>query len=120
MSFTNYRFVELKLEALVKLITDKVLLVEFLMQRTNGKHILIQVLQNFMIQLPISLMDMPTIFDKLNCVYRNHLESEIQNQVSINVRFSSLANDFSEKNESIYLFKNMLRWEHLCKTILKM
>ncbi|XP_034184365.2 regulator of MON1-CCZ1 complex protein bulli [Osmia lignaria lignaria] len=74
-------FVELKLEALVKLITDKVLLVEFLMQRTNGKHILIKVLKNFMILLPISLMDMPTIFDKLNCVYRNHLESEIQNQM---------------------------------------
>ncbi|KAG6801059.1 regulator of MON1-CCZ1 complex isoform X1 [Apis mellifera caucasica] len=74
-------YIELKLESLVKLITDKVLLVEFLMQRTNTKYILIHVLQNFMMQLPISLMDMPIIFDKLNSVYRNYLEDEIQNQM---------------------------------------
>jgi len=69
------------LEALVKLITDRVLLVEFLMQRSNAKQILIQVLQSFMSQLPVSLMEMPNIFDKLNFVYRNYLENEIQNQV---------------------------------------
>ncbi|XP_070172019.1 regulator of MON1-CCZ1 complex [Polyergus mexicanus] len=74
-------YIELRLEALVKLITDKVLLVEFLMQRSNAKQILIQVLQSLMTQLPISLMEMPTIFDKLNFVYRNYLESEIQNQM---------------------------------------
>ncbi|XP_020288315.1 uncharacterized protein C18orf8 isoform X2 [Pseudomyrmex gracilis] len=74
-------YIELRLEALVKLITDKVVLVEFLMQRSNAKQILIQVLQSFMTQLPVSLMDMPTIFDKLNSVYRNYLESEIQNQI---------------------------------------
>ncbi|XP_053973264.1 regulator of MON1-CCZ1 complex [Hylaeus volcanicus] len=74
-------YVELQLEALVKLITDKVLLVEFLMQRSNAKQALIQVLQNFMMQLPVSLMDMPTVFDKLNSVYRNYLESEIQSQM---------------------------------------
>lgn len=79
--YLTYRYIELKLESLVKLITDKVLLVEFLMQRTNTKYILIHVLQNFMMQLPISLMDMPIIFDKLNSVYRNYLEDEIQNQV---------------------------------------
>lgn len=65
----------------MKLITDKVLLIEFLMQRANAKQILIQVLQSFMTQLPVSLMEMPAIFDKLNSVYRNYLESEIQNQV---------------------------------------
>ncbi|XP_012226586.1 regulator of MON1-CCZ1 complex [Linepithema humile] len=74
-------YIELRLEALVKLITDKVLLIEFLMQRSNAKQILIQVLQSFMTQLPVSLMEMPTIFDKLNSVYRNYLESEIQNQM---------------------------------------
>ena len=79
--YLTYRYIELKLESLVKLITDKVLLVEFLMQRTNTKYILIHVLQNFMMLLPISLMDMPIIFDKLNSVYRNYLEDEIQNQV---------------------------------------
>ncbi|XP_025988542.1 regulator of MON1-CCZ1 complex isoform X2 [Solenopsis invicta] len=74
-------YVELRLEALVKLITDKVLLVEFLIQRSNAKQILIQVLQSFMTQLPVSLMEMPTIFDKLNIVYRSYLENEIQNQM---------------------------------------
>ena len=74
-------YIELKLESLARLITDKVLLVEFLMQRTNTKYILIHVLQNFMMQLPISLMDMPIIFNKLNSVYRNYLENEIQNQM---------------------------------------
>lgn len=65
----------------MKLITDKIVLVEFLMQRSNAKQILIQVLQSFMTQLPVSLMEMPIIFDKLNSVYRNYLENEIQNQV---------------------------------------
>ncbi|XP_003492656.1 regulator of MON1-CCZ1 complex isoform X2 [Bombus impatiens] len=74
-------YIELKLESLTRLITDKVLLVEFLMQRTNTKYILIHVLQNFMMQLPVSLMDMPIIFNKLNSVYRNYLENEIQNQM---------------------------------------
>ncbi|XP_014482084.1 PREDICTED: uncharacterized protein C18orf8 isoform X1 [Dinoponera quadriceps] len=74
-------YIELRLDALVKLIADKVLLVEFLMQRANAKQILIQVLQSFMTQLPVSLMEMPSIFDKLNSVYRNYLESEIQNQM---------------------------------------
>ncbi|XP_076661245.1 regulator of MON1-CCZ1 complex protein bulli [Halictus rubicundus] len=74
-------YVELKVEALVKLITDKVLLVEFLMQRTNAKKVLVQELQNFMMQLPVSLMEMPIIFDKLNSVYRNYLESELQSQM---------------------------------------
>lgn len=75
------------MEALVKLITDKVLLIEFLMQRSNAKQILIQVLQSFMTQLPVSLMEMPIIFDKLNSVYRNYLESEIQNQVMLGYIF---------------------------------
>lgn len=74
-------YIELRLEALVKMITDKVVLIEFLMQRANAKQILIQVLQSFMTQLPVSLMEMPAIFDKLNSVYRNYLESEIQNQM---------------------------------------
>ncbi|RLU14782.1 hypothetical protein DMN91_012669 [Ooceraea biroi] len=75
-------YIELRLETLVKLITDKIVLVEFLMQRSNAKQILIQVLQSFMTQLPVSLMEMPIIFDKLNSVYRNYLENEIQNQVT--------------------------------------
>lgn len=74
-------YIELRLEVLIKLIKDKVLLVEFLMHRSNAKQILIQVLQQYMTELPISLMDIPAIFDKLNSVYRTYLESEIQNQM---------------------------------------
>ncbi|XP_015587504.1 regulator of MON1-CCZ1 complex isoform X2 [Cephus cinctus] len=74
-------YIELRLDALVKVIRDKILLVEFLMQRKDAKQILIQVLQSFMTQMPVSLMEMPTIFDKLNSVYRSHLENEIQSQM---------------------------------------
>lgn len=76
-------YIELQLDALVELIEDKVLLVEFLMQRKNAKLILLRVLQSMVgTELPKRLMDMPSIFDKLNAVYRNHLENEIQSQVS--------------------------------------
>ena len=75
-------YIELRLESLVDLITDKVQLIEFLMQRKDAKPIVLQVLQRFVSDLPKSLMDMPAIFDKLNAVYRNHLENEIQSQVN--------------------------------------
>ncbi|OXU25511.1 hypothetical protein TSAR_009329 [Trichomalopsis sarcophagae] len=73
-------YVELRLDSLVKLIPDKVQLVEFLMQRknNNAKRILIQVIRDLVTRMPTSLIDMPAIFDKLNVVYRNHLENEIQ------------------------------------------
>ncbi|XP_017756896.1 PREDICTED: uncharacterized protein C18orf8 isoform X2 [Eufriesea mexicana] len=96
-------YIELKLKSLIKLITDKVLLVKFLMQRTNAKYILIQVLQNFMMQLPISLMDMPIIFDKLNSVYRNYLEDEIQNQMG-----TPLQNNMKNLNMTIENYKYKL------------
>lgn len=78
--FHLIRYVELRLDSLVKLIPDKVQLVEFLMQRknNNSKRILIQVIRDLVTRMPTSLMDMPAIFDKLNAVYRNHLENEIQ------------------------------------------
>ncbi|KAG7205788.1 hypothetical protein KM043_007733 [Ampulex compressa] len=74
-------YIELRLDALVKLIQERVVLVEFLMQRAQAMQILVQVLQNFMTQLPASLMDMPMIFDKLNSVCRNHLEKKMINQM---------------------------------------
>ncbi|XP_012274553.1 uncharacterized protein C18orf8 [Orussus abietinus] len=74
-------YIQLRLEALVNLITDKVLLIEFLMQRKDAKNVLVQVLQNLMMEMPVTLMDMPTIFGKLNAVYRSHLENEIQSQM---------------------------------------
>ncbi|XP_034941931.1 regulator of MON1-CCZ1 complex [Chelonus insularis] len=74
-------YIELRLEALVKLLTDKVQLIEFLLQRKNAKPILLQVLQTSVSDLPASLIDMPAIFDKINAVYRGHLENEIQSQM---------------------------------------
>ena len=69
---------ELNLDSLVKLINDKVILVEFLMQRKNSKQVLTQVLKDLVMQMPTTLIDMPAIFDKINVVYRNQLENEIQ------------------------------------------
>jgi hypothetical protein len=48
------------------------------MQRKNSKQILIQFLKDLVMQMPTTLIDMPIIFEKLNAVYRNHLENEIQ------------------------------------------
>lgn len=51
------------------------------MQRKDAKPILLQVLQTLVNDLPKTLIDMPAIFDKLNAVYKKHLENEIQSQV---------------------------------------
>ncbi|CAK9806672.1 Regulator of MON1-CCZ1 complex [Anthophora plagiata] len=106
-------YIELKLETLVKLFTDKVLLVEFLMQRTNAKHILIRVLQDFMMYLPYSLVDMPVIFDKLNSVYRKYLESEIQNQIGTSLQnnvknVSSSSSSTSSSTTTVENYKHKL------------
>lgn len=74
---------ELQLESLVKLITDKVLLIDFLMQRNNAKSIIIQVLRDIIMQMPNSLPEIPAVFDKINVVYRSYLENEIQSQVKL-------------------------------------
>lgn len=58
-------------------------LIEFFIQRKDAKIILLQVLQNYVNDLPMTLIDMPAIFDKINSVYRGHLENEIQSQVFI-------------------------------------
>ncbi|XP_074113186.1 regulator of MON1-CCZ1 complex protein bulli [Cotesia typhae] len=74
-------YIELHLEALMKLINDKVQLVEFIIQRKDAKPILLQVLQNYVNDLPMTLIDIPAIFDKIDSVYRGHLENEIQSQM---------------------------------------
>ncbi|KAK0083281.1 hypothetical protein PV325_009042 [Microctonus aethiopoides] len=75
-------YIELRLEALTKLITDKVKLVEFLIQRKDGKSFLIQVLQKYINDLPKTLIDMPAIFDRINAVCRIQLENELQSQMA--------------------------------------
>lgn len=64
-------YVNLQLDALCSLITDRVLLVEFLLQRTNGKTVLLEVLREMMTSQFIGTM-LPVIdkvFDRLNVVY---------------------------------------------------
>ncbi|XP_043284162.1 regulator of MON1-CCZ1 complex isoform X2 [Venturia canescens] len=92
-------YIEPRLESLLNLIQDKVLLVEFLMLRNDAKAILLGVLRSLVgSQLPKRLMDMPSIFDKLNAVYRNHLENEIQSQnITKNLSGPNAADDLSYK-----------------------
>ncbi|KAI4484158.1 hypothetical protein M0804_007614 [Polistes exclamans] len=99
-------YIELRLEVLIKLIKEKVVLVEFLMQRSNAKQILIQVLQQFMTELPVSLMDIPAIFDKINPVYRNYLEKEMQNQMG-----TPLQNNTKNGNTTTENYKYKLKIE---------
>lgn len=87
------------------------LLVEFLMQRSNAKQILIQVLQSFMTQLPVSLMEMPTVFDKLNIVYRNYLENEIQNQVIVSYIFLSFIYNY------YIIFLDVIIWSNIKRIV---
>lgn len=63
--------VHLKLESLCTLIKDRVLLVDFLLQRTDSKMVLLNVLKSMMITPPkcTSFTDIELIFDKLNAVY---------------------------------------------------
>ncbi|XP_043465595.1 regulator of MON1-CCZ1 complex [Leptopilina heterotoma] len=89
-------YIELRLESFIKLITDKVLLIDFLLQRKDAKQLLIQVLQSLMTQMPNTLIDMPIIFDKLNTVYRSHLENELQCQMGTPL----LSNTKNQNDES--------------------
>ncbi|XP_058803853.1 regulator of MON1-CCZ1 complex [Phymastichus coffea] len=94
-------YMELKLDSLVNLITDKVRLVEFLMQRKNSKQLLIQVIKDLVTQMPTTLIDMPAIFDKINVVYRNHLENEIQSVIGTPIQ-SNVKNINSSYENSKY------------------
>ncbi|XP_055696942.1 regulator of MON1-CCZ1 complex isoform X1 [Phlebotomus papatasi] len=77
-------YVELKLEPLCTLITDRVRLVEFLLQRTDGKVHLLTVLRELLGEnyrgtlLPI----IESVFNKINSVYRSWIAQELQNQTA--------------------------------------
>lgn len=89
---------------MVKFITDKVQLVEFLIQRKNSKQILIQVLKDFVMQMPTTLTDLGPIFDKINAVYRDHLENEIQSVMATPLQNTSKDTSLSENfKHKIYL-----------------
>ncbi|XP_059612293.1 regulator of MON1-CCZ1 complex [Phlebotomus argentipes] len=77
-------YVELKLEPLCTLITNRVALVEFLLQRTEGKSHLLAVLRELLGEnyrgtlLPI----IANVFDKINSVYKTWIDVELQNQTA--------------------------------------
>lgn len=74
----------LKLEPICSIITDKVRLVEFLLQRTDGKPVLLSVLKDMMsIQYNGTLLPiLENIFNRLNIVYKSSIEADIQNQMA--------------------------------------
>ncbi|XP_035785426.1 regulator of MON1-CCZ1 complex-like [Anopheles albimanus] len=78
-------FVQLKLSALCALITDRLRLVEFLLQRTDGKAVILTVLKE-MLSTGYSGTMLPVvegIFNKLNALYKSVLDSELQNQMAL-------------------------------------
>ncbi|GAB0096678.1 Regulator of MON1-CCZ1 complex [Sergentomyia squamirostris] len=77
-------YVELKLKPLCTLITDRVRLTEFLLQRTDGKVHLLAVLCELLGEnykgtlLPI----IESVFNKINSVYKSWIATELQNQTA--------------------------------------
>ncbi|XP_065092902.1 regulator of MON1-CCZ1 complex [Ochlerotatus camptorhynchus] len=75
----------LKLNSLCTLITDRIRLVEFLLQRTDGKPVLLNVLKEMMstnysgTMLPV----IESVFNKLNSLYKTVLDSELQSQMAL-------------------------------------
>lgn len=77
-------YLYLKIEPLCSLITDRVRLVEFLLQRTCGKPILLKVLKQLLDEqyngtlLPI----LENIFHKINKVYESWVQLQLQTQTA--------------------------------------
>lgn len=79
--------VEINLEALCKMVPDRVRLVEFLLQRTKGKPYLIQVIQEMVTMKggdykPTILPIIEAVFDRLNAVYKSWANMELQSQTA--------------------------------------
>lgn len=65
--------VEINYEALCAMVSDRIRLTEFLLQRTRGKPYLIQVMQELMMHGEYKATDLPIIeavFDRVNAVYK--------------------------------------------------
>lgn len=76
-------YVQLMLEPLCTLITDRDRLVEFILQRSNGKDTLLSVLSNLVNKEYTGVL-LPTIlkcFDRLNEVYRVVVDYELESQM---------------------------------------
>lgn len=73
--------ITLNLQPLLTMIHDKCILVDFLMKRSDSKPVVIQVLQEILeptAQNCSHLIVVAELFDHLNEVYRNFLQSEMQ------------------------------------------
>lgn len=77
-------YVNIHLAALCSLITDRVRLVEFLLQRTDAKMVLLQVLRDLMtVNYSGNLLPaIEAIFDRLNVVYAAVVTAELQAQIA--------------------------------------
>jgi hypothetical protein len=78
-------FLQLKLDSIRNLMHDKIRLVEFFLQRSNGKKFLVQLLQSTILSPTSGVPDLSLlagVFDKLNENYRSFLDVEVQSQVS--------------------------------------
>lgn len=77
-------YVNIHLAALCSLITDRVRLVEFLLQRTDAKMVLLQVLRDLMtVNYSGNLLPaIEAIFDRLNVVYEAVVTAELQAQIA--------------------------------------
>ncbi|KAK7582636.1 hypothetical protein V9T40_014081 [Parthenolecanium corni] len=69
-------------------IEDKCLLVDFLLQRTNGKIYLVKLLNGVMLSENKNLEEIAQLFNRLNLVYKDKLELERQSQVGLPVSSS--------------------------------
>lgn len=106
-------YVNLKLEPLQLIVADKVRLVEFLLQRTDGKSTLMSVLKN-VIDLEYNGTMLPiieNIFDKINAVYKIYLDHEIQSQMGT----PSTVKVFSTKST---LPRILIDQDEMCDTVL--
>ncbi|KAL7731723.1 hypothetical protein ACLKA6_018085 [Drosophila palustris] len=77
-------YLNLAIEPLCNLISDRIRLTEFLLQRCSGKQVLLKVVQQLIDEqykgtlLPV----LETIFDKINKIYASWVQLELQNQTA--------------------------------------
>ncbi|EDW18407.1 regulator of MON1-CCZ1 complex [Drosophila mojavensis] len=86
-------YLNLSIEPLCNLISDRIRLTEFLLQRSSGKQMLLKVVQQLMgdqykgTMLPV----LETIFDKINKIYASWVHMEVQNQTALPANVKSTA-----------------------------
>lgn len=77
-------YLQLKLDSIKNLMHDKIRLVEFFLQRSNGKKYILKLLQSTIMaeECVPDLTLISGMFDKLNENYKSFLDVEMQNQVN--------------------------------------